>query len=90
MNGTGFWWILLACGLYGTLHSILASYRVKQVAERWFGKSIHRWYRLFFSLQGGILFLPILVMVLKMPDSLLYQIGFPWVVLSGLRFCRRA
>ncbi|NTU74876.1 MAG: isoprenylcysteine carboxylmethyltransferase family protein [Anaerolineaceae bacterium] len=83
MSGTGFWWILLACIVYGAVHSILASYWAKRVAEGWFGKGVHRWYRLFFSLQGGILFLPILVLVLRLPDQMLYQIGFPWVVLSG-------
>jgi protein-S-isoprenylcysteine O-methyltransferase Ste14 len=83
MSGTGFWWILLACGLYGAVHSILASYKVKQMVENWFGAGIHRWYRLLFSIQGGILLLPILVMALKMPDVLLYQIAFPWVLLSG-------
>ncbi len=84
MNGLSFTLLLLACGLYGAVHSLLASHTAKRLAERWFGPSVHRWYRLFFSLQGGLLLIPLLLLAWLLPDRLLYIIPMPWRVLSLL------
>jgi hypothetical protein len=47
---SGFWWILLAMGLYGGLHTLLASTSAKALAERWFGPAGRRFYRLFYNI----------------------------------------
>lgn len=83
MSETGFWWILLSIGLYGALHSILASNRVKQRAAARFGQDVYqRYYRLFFSAAGGLTFLPVLALTSLLPDHTLYTIPSPWVYLT--------
>ncbi len=83
MSGTGFWWILLAVGLYGGLHSILAANRAKQWAAARFGQAAYRrYYRLFFSIAGGLTFLPVLALVALLPDRPIYAIPAPWVYLT--------
>jgi protein-S-isoprenylcysteine O-methyltransferase Ste14 len=83
MSATGFWWILLATTLYGALHSVLAANRVKALVERWIGSCLYqRWYRLLFSLQAGLTFLPVLALVAALPDRTIYTIPAPWVYLT--------
>lgn len=83
MTGTGFWWILLASGLYGLVHSFLASNGFKRrVCER-LGQSIYRrFYRLFFSIMAGVMLLPILLLAALLPDREIYTIPAPWVYLT--------
>ena len=76
--------ILAACGLYGLLHSLLASHAAKRLAQMHWGQAARRWYRLGYSLLGGLLLLPIFVLVWKLPDRLIYQIPLPWMLLTGL------
>lgn len=87
MSGTGFWWILLANGLYGLLHSWLASHSAKRLAARLFGAQIvKRYYRLFFSLLAGPTFLPVLLLTATLPDQPIYSVLPPWRwVLYGLQ-----
>lgn len=81
--GTGFWWVLLAVALYGLLHSLLAAHTAKRLAARAFGEAlVTRYYRLFFSLQGGLTFLPALLLVWLLPDRRLWAVPFPWVLLT--------
>lgn len=80
MGSTGFGWILLACAVYGVLHSWLASHQAKGIAARLFGgRAYHRFYRIFFSAAGALTALPLLVMVILLPDKTLYTIPIPWV-----------
>jgi protein-S-isoprenylcysteine O-methyltransferase Ste14 len=82
MNGTGFPWILLACALYGVVHSLLAALWVKNRARRALGGAAYaRFYRLFFSIMGGVTFLPILALVALLPDRPIYAVPAPWSVL---------
>jgi len=83
MIETGFWWILLFLTFYGVLHSILAANSTKDWMASRVGEHIYRrYYRLFFSLMGGLTFLPALVLVAAMPDQTLYVIPTPWVYLT--------
>lgn len=79
---TGFIWILLSMALYGVIHSLLASCTVKRFSARVFGKIIIKYYRLFFSIIAVITFLPILALVVVLPDENIYRIPFPWVILT--------
>jgi len=80
---TGFWWILLALLLYGVIHSILAALRTKEWVKGWWGgRLFNRFYRLFFSLQAAILFVPVLFLVALLPDETIYRIPAPWVYLT--------
>ena len=76
--------ILAACGLYGLLHSLLASHAAKRLAQLRCGPAARRWYRLGFSLLGGLLLLPIFVLAWQLPDRLIYRIPMPWMLLTGL------
>ena len=77
---TGFWWILLSLLLYGTIHSILAANRTKDWVKSWWGENLYnRFYRLLFSLQAAVLFVPVLLLVALLPDKTIYQIPSPWV-----------
>jgi methanethiol S-methyltransferase len=75
--------ILLSLFLYGLIHSILASLRFKAWVVKQFGESRYqRWYRLFFNLMAVLTILPTLALVVFLPDRILYQIPFPWVLLT--------
>ncbi len=80
---TGFWWVLLALGIYGLIHSILAAHKTKKWVQNWLGITrYNRYYRFFFSIQAAVLFTPILVLVAILPDQVLYRIPAPWVYLT--------
>lgn len=76
--------LLAACGLYGLIHSLLASHAAKRFAEARWGVGARRWYRLGFSLLGGLTLLPIFWLAWALPDRPLYSIPMPWVLFSGL------
>jgi len=80
MLQTGFLWILLACALYGVLHSTLASLRVKAAAERWLGPGVRRWYRLFYVIQATVTVMPLFALVIWLPNQPLYVFPYPWVI----------
>jgi methanethiol S-methyltransferase len=82
---TGFLWILLACAVYGAIHSVLAANGTKAWVKRTFGEQAYgRFYRLFFSLMGGVTFLPLLALAALLPDRQIYAIPAPWSVLAVL------
>jgi protein-S-isoprenylcysteine O-methyltransferase Ste14 len=70
--------IVLACALYGGLHSFLASMGVKNMVERRLGLVGRRFYRLFFNLLGAFLLLPVMLLPAWLPDRSLYRLPFPW------------
>jgi protein-S-isoprenylcysteine O-methyltransferase Ste14 len=63
---------------WAVLHSLLASLRVKRLAGRLFGASAKRWYRLFFVSTAVLTLIPLLLLVLRSPDTLLYSVRPPW------------
>ena len=77
-------WILLACVLYGGLHTLLAGRAAKEFARRRLGPAGARYYRLFFSLQAGITLLPALYLAWRLPDAVIYRIPAPWNLLTLL------
>lgn len=80
---TGFWWIIFSIGIYAVIHSLLASHAAKRWVETRVGSGIYqRYYRLFFSLQAFILFLPVLALTVLLPDLGIYRIPRPWVWLT--------
>jgi len=80
-----FWLILAATVGYGVIHSILAAQTVKNGVARLLGKGfVARFYRFLFSLIGGITLLPLLAMVVLLPDELIYLIPTPWSFFTGL------
>ena len=74
--------IIFTIAIYGVIHSLLASLEAKGLARGWFGSSADRWYRLAYNLFATFSFLPVIMLVLLIPDRQLYTIPFPWIILS--------
>jgi protein-S-isoprenylcysteine O-methyltransferase Ste14 len=77
-----FWLILAAVLVWGLLHSFLASLKVKTLIRQWVGPEADRWYRIIYNLISIITLLPILTILIFLPDQLIYRIHYPWVLLT--------
>ncbi|MDI6814240.1 MAG: isoprenylcysteine carboxylmethyltransferase family protein [Desulfitobacteriaceae bacterium] len=75
--------IFFACVGYCILHSFLASLWFKDRVRGRFGENLFRWYRLLYNLISGVTFLPILALLVWLPDRLWYIIPFPFVLVSS-------
>jgi methanethiol S-methyltransferase len=74
-------WLVLSVLIWGFLHSILASEKVKELAMGWFGEKLARFYRLAYNLLAGLSFLPVLALAAILPDHRLYTVPLPWSAL---------
>lgn len=74
--------ILFAVGVYGLVHSFLASMWFKERLHGWFGSRVDRWYRLAYNLFATLSLLPVLALPVILPDVHLYTISVPWVYFS--------
>lgn len=79
-----FLFTLLAVAIYGVIHSLLASFRAKRMAQRALGPGPVRAYRLLYNALAAVTFLPVLVIPATDPGAYLYKIGWPWVFLTAL------
>lgn len=71
-------------GMWGLVHSLLASDPAKGLARRLFGPRADRWYRLAYNAFSLATLLPIGLILSRYPDHLLYSVHGPWylVVMS--------
>lgn len=83
MNQSGFWWILIAGLLYGAVHSLTASIRLKHFAAQRFGEPGRKYYRLAYVLISFITTPLYMVLIVLLPDVKLYVISQPWIYLTG-------
>jgi protein-S-isoprenylcysteine O-methyltransferase Ste14 len=74
--------VFLAMIVYGVVHSLLASLSAKTFARRIGDSSARRYYRMAYNLFAVISLLPVLVLIRSLPDHTLYQIPFPWSILT--------
>jgi protein-S-isoprenylcysteine O-methyltransferase Ste14 len=77
-------WLLLAIALWGLVHSLLASNEAKNFFRRTFGEGFMRLYRLLYNLFAVVSFLPILYLMLTLPDRMLYEVPAPFDILMRL------
>jgi protein-S-isoprenylcysteine O-methyltransferase Ste14 len=77
-------WLLLFIAIWGILHSLLASNKSKNFFRRTFGDGFIRSYRLLYNLFAAISFLPILYLMMVLPDRLLYSVPAPFSFLMRL------
>jgi len=82
LSQSGFWWVLVACAIYGVIHSALASSTVKDFAERKLGSRAKRIYRFVYVIFACAALIPLAVVVLAAPDARLYIIPAPWIYLA--------
>lgn len=71
-------WLIFAIIVWGTVHSLLASMRIKDLLCRLFGDGFMKFYRLFYNIFAVISIVPILYLVATLPDKTLYQIPAPY------------
>lgn len=76
--------IFLATAAYGALHSLLAANGTKQWALARFGPGARRAYRLVYNAIAIVTFLPVTLLLVLFPGSLLYRMEFPWSALALL------
>lgn len=74
--------VFIAMGAWCVLHSWLAAFSTKNMAQRVFGKRIRRYYRLIFIAVAGLTLMPILGMVVFLPSRVLWRIPAPWLYLA--------
>lgn len=76
--------LIVSAALYAAVHSWLASQRMKDWTRQTFGPTTDKWYRLAYNLVGGVTFIPLLVMLVWLPDRVLYTLSPPWLWLALL------
>lgn len=73
---------LLALIVYFTIYALVHSWLVGAPAKDWtskhFGPAADRWYRLGYNIIAVITLLPVLVMIVLLPDQVLYIVPSPW------------
>lgn len=74
--------IFLAVGVYGLIHSFLATIWFKERLRKWFGRRTYRWYRLVYNIFATLSLLPVLALPVILPDVPLYTISAPWIYFS--------
>ena len=74
--------LTLAVLVWGVVHSVLASLEAKDWAQRMLGGTVMRFYRFAYNIFSVISFVPILWLMVVLPDRVLYQIPAPWMYLS--------
>ncbi len=77
-------WLVLSVALWGIVHSWLASRQAKAWFQRVVGQPADRFYRFGYNVFSVLSFLPVLALMVLLPDAPLYIILAPWVVLTLL------
>ncbi len=71
-------WLIFAIALWGMIHSLLASLGFKAFLRGLLGNGWMRFYRLFYNLFALVSFVPILYLMISLPDKTFYQVPQPW------------
>jgi methanethiol S-methyltransferase len=71
-------WLIFVIALWGIVHSLLASIRFKNFLRRTFGDNFMKLYRLLYNVFAVISILPVLYLMVVLPDRTLYQVASPW------------
>ena len=77
--------LIVTIALWGILHSLLASIGFKHALRRSLGDGFMKFHRLLYNLFAVITFVPVLYLMLSLPDTMLYQVPAPWryLMLAG-------
>jgi len=77
--------VLFGIVLWGVVHSLLASPGFKNSIRRTLGNGAMKFYRLFYNLFAVISIVPVLYLMVTLPDRPLYQVPLPWnyLMLAG-------
>jgi protein-S-isoprenylcysteine O-methyltransferase Ste14 len=71
-------WLTFTIAVWGILHSWLASLRFKSFIRRRLGDRFMKFYRLLYNIFALVSIVPVLYLMVSLPDQTLYQIRAPW------------
>jgi protein-S-isoprenylcysteine O-methyltransferase Ste14 len=71
--------IFISVLVWGLFHSFFASLSAKAIATRWLGGKAMRFYRLGYNLFASLSFLPIIWLLLTIPDRVIFFLPVPWL-----------
>jgi methanethiol S-methyltransferase len=74
---TSFFIIVFVTGIYGFVHSLLASLKARELAAVWMGPAF-KWYRMAYNIFAFITLLPVLALAVTLPDRPIYDLALPW------------
>ncbi|HEX6269939.1 MAG TPA: isoprenylcysteine carboxylmethyltransferase family protein [Anaerolineales bacterium] len=78
-------WLILAIAVWGVVHSLLASLGFKKYLRRRLGDDFMKFYRLLYNVLAVVSIIPVLYLMVVLPDNVLYQVPPPWsyLMLAG-------
>lgn len=78
-------YLAAAIAIWGAIHSLLASVPVKEFLRRSLGAGPIRFYRLAYNIFSVFTFLPVVYLMLVLPDRPVYTVPAPWswLMLAG-------
>jgi methanethiol S-methyltransferase len=78
-------WLIFTITLWGVIHSLLASLGFKSFLLRLMGSGFMKSYRLLYNFIAVISIVPVLYLLVSLPDKTLYQVPAPWkyLMLAG-------
>jgi methanethiol S-methyltransferase len=71
-------WLVFTIALWGILHSLLASLGFKNFIRRALGARFMKLYRLLYNILAVVSAVPVLYLMVSLPDQMLYRIPAPW------------
>lgn len=71
-------WLVSFIVLWGIVHSLLASVGFKDYLRRTLGNGFMKFYRLLYNLFAAVSFVPVLYLMVSLPDEALYAVPAPW------------
>ena len=78
-------WLIITIALWGIVHSVLASMGFKNFLRGALRHGFMKFYRLLYNLFAVISIIPVLYLMVSLPNSSLYQVPAPWkyLMLAG-------
>jgi methanethiol S-methyltransferase len=77
-------WLFISVLIWGCIHSLLASQKIKMITRDRLGDNFMRYYRLVYNLLAGLSFIPVMLIYTLFPDRRLYLVPLPWSLLMVL------
>ena len=71
-------WLIITIGLWGLVHSLLASMGFKNLLRKTLGDGFMKFYRVLYNLFAVMSIAPIFHLMISLPNSILYQVPAPW------------
>jgi methanethiol S-methyltransferase len=71
-------WLIITIAAWGILHSLLASTSCKNFLRTSLGNGFMKFYRLLYNILAVMSLVPVLYLMVSLPDKALYRIPAPW------------